>query len=163
MADYFTSTVVQPDIPLPDMTPLETLILKAMFDSEIINGEIYFFSEEGTSDVLSFNPAELREALERSENTPSSIHDAVKGELDAADPGAEDIDLDLSLTNWAFIFQDIVKRSRTLTHVSVVSAFTCSKMRPDAFGGMATLITADAIRSKSTTDLLEEFMAEAKL
>jgi hypothetical protein len=33
-------------------------------------------------------------------------------------------------------------------------------MRPDGFGGMAVLITADAIRGKSTNDILEDFLAE---
>jgi len=33
-------------------------------------------------------------------------------------------------------------------------------MRPDGFGGMAVLITADTIKGKSTNDILEEFLAE---
>jgi hypothetical protein len=33
-------------------------------------------------------------------------------------------------------------------------------MRPDGFGGMAMLITADAIKSKSTNDVLDDFLAE---
>ena len=33
-------------------------------------------------------------------------------------------------------------------------------MRPDGFGGMAVLITADAILGKSTNDILEDFLAE---
>jgi hypothetical protein len=36
-------------------------------------------------------------------------------------------------------------------------------MRPDGFGGMAVLITADAVRGKSTNDLIEEFLSEAGL
>ena len=90
----------------------------------------------------------------------SSIYDAVKGELDGADPGAEDIDLDLSLTNWTLIFQDIVKRSSTLTHISVMASFTCSKMRPDAFGGMVTLITPAKILSMSTNEILEKWLSD---
>lgn len=55
-----------------------------------------------------------------------------------------------------------MRRSPTLDNVTVISAFTCSKMRPDGFGGMAVLITADAIKGKSTNDLLEDFLAEAE-
>jgi hypothetical protein len=33
-------------------------------------------------------------------------------------------------------------------------------MRPDGFGGMAVLITADTIKGKSTNDILEELLAE---
>lgn len=40
-------------------------------------------------------------------------------------------------------------------------AFTCSKMRPDGFGGLAMLITAQAIRSESTHTLFDRFYAEA--
>ena len=71
------------------------------------------------------------------------------------------IEIDLSAMSWEFILQDIVRRSPTLDHVTVVSAFTCTKMRRDGFGGMAVLITADAIEGKSTNDILEGFLAEA--
>jgi hypothetical protein len=36
-------------------------------------------------------------------------------------------------------------------------------MRIDGFGGMAVLITRDAIVGKSTNDLLDDFLAEAGL
>jgi hypothetical protein len=36
-------------------------------------------------------------------------------------------------------------------------------MRPDGFGGMAVLITADAIRGKSTNDILEDFLADQEV
>ena len=80
------------------------------------------------------------------------------------DVGEDDayVEFDLSVTSWEFIFQDIVKRSATIDHVSVVSAFTGSRMRPDGFGGMGDLITADAIRSKSTGDILCDFLDEAE-
>jgi len=55
------------------------------------------------------------------------------------------------------------RRSSALRYVSAISSFDCSKMRPDAFGGMAVLITADRILGKSTNDLLAEFLAEAGL
>ena len=56
-----------------------------------------------------------------------------------------------------------MKRSKTLDYISVLTAFTCSRMRPDGFGGMATLITAEAVVGKSTNDILEELLAEAGL
>ena len=71
-------------------------------------------------------------------------------------------EIDLSGTSWEYIFQDIVRRSPTLDCVTIVSAFTCTKMRRDGFGGMAVLITADAIEGKSTNDVLEDFLAEAE-
>ena len=35
-------------------------------------------------------------------------------------------------------------------------------MRPDGFGGMAVLVTADAIKGKSTEDILGDFLDEAE-
>ena len=46
-------------------------------------------------------------------------------------------------------------------HLTVTMAFTCSKMRPDGFGGLAMLITADTIRSESAHTLLDRFYKEA--
>jgi hypothetical protein len=65
--------------------------------------------------------------------------------------------------SWEAIFQDIVRRSASLRYVTATSAFTCSKMRPDGFGGMAVLITATAIMGKSTSAIIEDFLAEAHL
>jgi len=76
--------------------------------------------------------------------------------------GDTDVEFDLSVTSWEFIFQDIVKRSATLDHVTVVSAFTCTRMRPDGFGGMAILITADAFMGKSTGDVLADFLDQGE-
>jgi hypothetical protein len=163
MADYYTPTVVQQTIPLADMTPLEVLILKNVFDSESVGDEIYFLAEESPCDTLFLDRSELTEAFRQSGPTPSSIADAVKSALDGADPGAQEITVDLSLTGWEGIFQDIVKRSKSLNYISVMASFTCSKMRPEGFGGMVTLITPEDIRGKSTTDILEEFLNEAKL
>ena len=71
-----------------------------------------------------------------------------------------EIEIDFSGTSWEFIFQDIVRRSSTLRYVTAVTSFTCSKMRPDGFGGMAVLITVDAILGKSTNDIIEDFLSE---
>jgi hypothetical protein len=47
--------------------------------------------------------------------------------------------------------------------VTVLSSFTCTKMRHDGFGGMAVPITADLIVGRSASDLLEDFFAETGL
>ena len=107
--------------------------------------------------------AELVQALASSPDRDSAAHRYVTERLAAVGAQAEEIDLDLSDTSWEFFLQDVVKRSQTLVYLTVVAAFTCSRMRPDGFGGMAVLITADAIRGKSTNDLIEEFLSEAGL
>ena len=55
------------------------------------------------------------------------------------------------------------RRSPSLHYVTAVTAFTCSKMRPDGFGGMAILITGNTVTGKSTNDIIEDFLAEAGL
>src|SRR3546814_2542006 len=63
------------------------------------------------------------------------------------------LELDMSVIGFEGIFQDIVQRS-ALDYVEVEAAWTCSKMRPDGFGGAATLITADDIETVSTAGWL---------
>jgi len=65
--------------------------------------------------------------------------------------------------DWEHMFQDIVRRASMLRYVAAITSFECSKMCPDGFGGMAVLITAGRILSKSTNDLLTEFLAETGL
>jgi hypothetical protein len=163
MADYFEQTVVQQTIPDADMTPLERLLLSRIFDCEADGDGCYFFAEQSPSTMIFATRAELEAALASSPDVESAAHLYVTEQFAAADADGPEIDLDLSGTSWEFFFQDIVKRSKTLAYVSVVAAFTCSKMRPDGFGGMAVLITRDAIVGQSTSDLLEGFLAEAGL
>jgi len=163
MADYYTPTVIQQTIPDADMTPLERLLLSHIFDTERDGDGWYFFSEQGPADMLSVEHGALEAALAASESAGDSTANAfVREHLPDPQPGEplpSHLDLDLSTTSWEFIMQDIVKRSSTLAYVTAVSSFTCSRMRPDGFGGAAVLISADEIMGKSTSDLLEEFIA----
>lgn len=163
MADYFTPTVVQPAIPDADMTPLERILLSNIFSAQHDSDGWSFFAEIGPSTMIVVSRTELETALAASADPTSTAQVYITGQL--AQFGAHDaeIDLDLSGTSWEFFLQDIVKRSKTLAYITVVSAFTCSKMRPDGFGGMAVLITPDTIMGKSTNDLLEDFLSEARL
>ncbi len=167
MADYFTPTVIEPPLPLADITPLERLVLKAVFQTEDLETEenrrpaLYCYASESVNDFLSLDAAEVFDALGQSENIPSRLHDLVTKELPETTPDADTLELDLSVEGYEFILQDIVRRSTTLSHITVEAAFTCSKMRPDGFGGMAMLVTKDAIISESTNGLLEKWRADA--
>ncbi len=158
MADYYTPTVVQPTIPNADMTPLERLLLMQIFESEPDGDGLYFFAEIMPAEQIELPIEALRNALAASDGVASETATFVIDHLNAVGDDYADVEFDLSVTSWEFIFQDIVKRSATLDHVAVVSAFTCSRMRPDGFGGMAILITADVIRGKSTGDILADFL-----
>ncbi len=161
MADYFTPTVVQQGLPLADMTSLEKLVLKAIFDTEEEVGELYCYASESVGDFPSLDAAEVRDALKQASGIPSRLYDLAKAQADALGDGEKTLDLDLSVEGFEFILQDILKRSDTLNHISVTAAFTCSKMRPDGFGGMVTLIVPDEILSLSTNAILEKWLAYA--
>ena len=166
MADYHTPTVVQQPLPLADMTSLEKLVLEAIFETEEMETEehgraLYCFAYESVNDFPSFDAAEVRDVLKHGAEVPSRLYDLVKTQ--AAAMGADEVrfDLDLTADGFEFILQDILRRSKALTWISIASAFTCSKMRPDGFAGMVTLILRDAILSTSTNAILEKWLADA--
>ena len=171
MADYHAPTVIQQTIPKGDVTPLERLLLGHIFDAEEHGDTLYYYAETGPCDCLTLPLAELRAAFAASD-VSSTATIFIAARLKGVDADDTSIELDLSGTfpgsgqgpagglAWEFILQDIVRRSSTLDHIAVISAFTCTKMRSDGFGGMAVLITADTIKGKSTNDILEEFLAE---
>ena len=167
MADYHSPTVVTPTIPLADITPLERLILEAVFDTELDRDDehIYLFSEIGSSDLITVDRDDLLGAFEASVTVSGSTATERGAKLlreESPDTEAADIDIDMSDTSWEFILQDIVKRSPTLDEIVVTTSFTCTKMRPDGFGGAVTLITADTISGKSTTDMLDDLRSDAE-
>lgn len=164
MADYFTPTVIQQSIPTSDMTPLERLLLSRIFSAEPHGDGVYFYTDEGPADIIVVTRASLETALAESKPAGESTATRYVAEHLAHITTAEtEIDLDFSGTSWEFLFQDIVRRSATLRYVTAISSFICSKMRPDGFGGMAVLITADRIVGKSTSDLIEDFLTDAGL
>jgi hypothetical protein len=162
MADYFTPTVIQPAIRAADVTPLERLLLSHIFNAEPQGEDLYFYADEGPARMIWLDRAPLEAALARSgAHADSAAAAFVIEQLARVPPDDVEIELDVSALSWKSIFQDIVCRSPTLRYVTAVSAFTCSKMRPDGFGGMAVLITADAVMGKSTGDIIKDFLNEA--
>ncbi len=153
MADYFSQTVVQPLIPADAITPLELALLTRMYEHETVDDAIYFFSSEGPSDMVWLDIAELRELLADEPIVPGGIAELVRDKLADAAPDDIEIELDLSDLGAARIFQAIVARCEQLDHITITSAWTCSKMRPDGFGGAVTVVTAGQILSNSTNEM----------
>ncbi len=162
MADYHSPMVVQQTILSTDMTALERLLLTRIFESEPDGNGLYFFAESSPNNQFELPIETIRAALADSEDVPSEAVAFVREQLKDVGDDDEYVCLDLSQTSFEFLFQDIVKRSTTLDHVTIVSSFTCTKMRPDGFGGMAVLVTADAIKGKCTEDILGDFLDEAE-
>lgn len=161
MADYFTQTVVHQTIPGTDITPLERLLLSHIFDAEPNGDGVYLFSEQGPSDMLWLTRAEIEKALAASRAVESNANGFIREQLANLAADVAEVEIDMSEPGWPFLFQDIVRRSSTLKLITIEAAFTCSKMRSDGFGGMAMLITADEVFSKSTGELLQDFESQA--
>jgi hypothetical protein len=162
MADYYSPTVVQPTIPSADMTALERLLLTHIFESAPDGDGFYFFAETSPNTQIELPIETIRFALADSEDVHSEAVAFVREQLKDVGDADGYVCLDISQTSFEFLFQDIVKRSATLDHVTIVTSFTCTKMRPDGFGGMAVLVTADTIKGKSTEDILGDFLDEAE-
>ena len=137
MADYYEQTVVQQTIPDGDMTPLERLLLSHVFERERDGEGWYFYAEQSPATTIYPTRTELEDALAASIAQESVAHVWATEQLaDFGEGDPEDeIDLDMSGVSWEFFLQDIVRRSTSLRYVSVAAAFTCSRMRPDGFGG----------------------------
>jgi hypothetical protein len=160
MADYYSPTVVQQTIPDVDMTKLERLLLSHIFEADPDGNGLYFHTWEGPSDIFWVDRAGLEAALAASEATESVVNDVVAEQLKKAWCDEGEIELDLSLTSWEYLLQSIVRRSSTLRYITAVTAFTCSKMRADGFGGAALFITADAVKGHSTDEFLADCLSE---
>ena len=129
MADYHSPTIVQPTIPNADMTALERLLLTRIFDSEPDGDGLYFFAETLPNTQFELPIETIRAALAASDGVTSEAAVFVREQLKDVGDDEAYVDLDLSQTSFEFLFQEIVKRSATLDHVSIVTSFTCTKMR----------------------------------
>jgi hypothetical protein len=164
MADYHSSAVVTPELPVGDVTLLERLILgRVFFAPGLHDGLLHFAAPLIPEEFFSVSAANLRAALLESTGTRSPIADFVQELLAAhdAEPEAsrpQDIDIDLTGSDigWHDILQDIVRRSMSLDEIVVWTAFTCTKMRDDGFGGSVTRITSGAIQCASTDQVLAD-------
>ncbi|NJM92791.1 MAG: hypothetical protein HC861_09360 [Rhodospirillaceae bacterium] len=162
MADYFTPTVVDPMIPIAAILPIERMFLAQVFNEELDGETAYYFSEDGANDLITLPATEVRAALDAATPETSRLAQKLIDEQPDAILGKDDIDLDMCGDLWTDVLQDIVRWSPDLDHLTVTMAFTCLKMRPDGFGGLAMLITASTIWSESTHTLFDRFYAEAQ-
>jgi hypothetical protein len=162
MADYHFPTVVRPSMPAHAITRLELALLTGMFEYEPDGDAIYFYSSEGPSDTIWLDIAELKDMLEDEAMPSSTIGEMVRHKLDEAGADETELELDLSDLGEAAIFQNIVRRCDQLDHVAIVSAWTCTKMRPDGFGGAVTIVTGDHVLSSSTCEMERRLLDRAE-
>jgi len=153
MADYHSPTVVRPSIPASAMTRLELALLTGIFEHESDGDAIYFYASEGPSDMVWLEIADIEEMLKDEPMPSGCIVEMVRKMLTETGSDETELELDLSDLGDAALFQQIVRRCEELDHVTITSAWTCTKMRPDGFGGGVTVVTADQILSSSTNEM----------
>jgi len=135
MADYYSQAIFQPSIPKHLLTDEDRRFIEAFSITLEPDSEdkFYLYADEW----------------------------CCNGYLDSQEPDGEEIELtEDDLLN---LFQEIIRRSNgELPWISKESAYTCSKMRPDGFGGGAIFITADDIQYSFTGQWLEERISETE-
>lgn len=159
MADYFSPTVVQPLIPLAAMTAAEHLLLTHVFDFERDGDALYFFAEQAMNDMPAIAIDDVRHALDGDDAGVAATF--LRERLAETADGDAYLQLDSEIP-WERVFQDIAERTTEIAHVIVTTSYTCSKMRPDAFGGCVTLITPDEVLSSGTEQMLCDLLDRAE-
>lgn len=157
MSDYYQQTVVHQPIPHDCMAPLERWLMDRIFEHEPDgeNCEYYFASECPATEV------EFDESFEVAREQSQSLCAELCAEVAHHADGSL---VDLNAVHFSTVLQSIVKRNRDrLPYVTAESGFTCSKMRPDGFGGASWLITPDEIAFQSTGEWLEAELEERGL
>lgn len=157
MADYYGQCVVTPFIPVTDMNPAERLLLNSIFSHETSDDEVYFFADPWREMNFVLQLEEVHAALSASPAdcvASCFLTDCVTQNDDQHDF----LEVDMG-DHWMEVLQDIVRRSPSLSHIAIETAYTCSRMLFDGFGGQAILITVQAIDSMSTSQFIDDALS----
>jgi hypothetical protein len=150
MADYYNQTVVHQTIPNDCMAPIEKWLLTHIFDHVPDGDGLYFFAMDPQYETVA--EEQLFEAIETSSGTCPELCAAVEQAIRRHEG---EVTVDLDEIGYASIFQSIVKRHpNRLPYISVEASRGCTRIRPDGFGGSATLITPDTVEWMSTDQWL---------
>ena len=103
MADYHSPTVIQPAIPVADITPLERLLLSHIFQVEAGGDGLYFYEDEGPAATIWLDRTEIDAALARSPATAESAAAGFVREQLARLP-ADNVEIELDLSSSLAIY-----------------------------------------------------------
>lgn len=134
MTDYLSQSVFQPSIPKQLITDEDRRFFEAFSISMDPDGDdkVYLYAEDWCT----------------------------AGVLAGEEPKD---DIDLCEDDLFARFQEIIRRSNgELPWILKESSYSCSRMRPDGFGGSAVFITADDVQFCSTSSWLEQRIHETE-
>lgn len=157
MADYYTPTVIVPNIPVSELTSFEKYILEQYFDSEVSEGTIYFKQRDIVYGDSSHRVGLLRAILDEYNPEVNSQSREI-WDLIVDNELSEDmlIPIDLNEDYLVKLLEGVVERSKVLKRIDIVQSYMCSKMRSDGFGGKRIIITKDSTDIIDTNDLSDE-------
>jgi len=103
MNERETTIVINPAIPLQDITPLERLFLSTVFDAGEIDGALFLHSDRPVSSTIQVPAAELSSAYQASRDVPNSDLNRIvasrwRHQIDESDR----IEIGLPETSWEF-------------------------------------------------------------
>jgi hypothetical protein len=153
MAEYIHPTVVTPPLPADAISLLEVLVLTQMYDWEHRGDRLYFFNKTGRPSAIELQVAEIARLIEAAPEDAGRLPDFLRTLLASLKPEDTVFEVDVTEGLDVRIFQDILRRCKDIDHIMVTSAWTCSRMKEDGFGGAVTVITAGQALTKTTTDL----------
>jgi hypothetical protein len=179
MADYYSQCVVQPSLPTGLVDAADRLVLEGLgYTFEEDGEDWYLFAAEGeNSAVYGINPNDWLEVLDdvypEGVERPAwlvmlatHLQAALNRDTNLCTMIASDWDLDFTAVplTGADVFQGLLQKpvnsldpERQVREITIEGSFSCSKMRPDGFGGWVEHITASGIRYDSTQEILERW------
>lgn len=161
MADYFHPTVVTPPLPSDAISLLEVLVLTQMYDWEHRGDRLYFFNKAGRPSAIELHVKEIVDLIEAAPEDAGRLPECLRTHLASLKPEETAFEVEVTDNLDVNIFQDILRRCEDIDHITVTSAWTCSRMKEDGFGGAVTVITADRALTKTTTDLARSLFEQA--
>ena len=155
--------VVKQFIPNVLMTPLDNFLLTHIFEIAQHEDGVEFFAEEWPGELIFLfddEPDQLLEAIEKTKNIDPELCADVKR---AMQTDGDTVEVNLyNFGSYCRVFQGIIRRSGgKLPYVTTQGAFAC--FETDDLGGMAEVITADAIEWVSTFPWAEDKLVELGL
>jgi hypothetical protein len=184
MADYYSQSVVQPSLPGWLLDKADRLVLEGLgYTFEKDGEDWYLFAAEGeNSTVFRINPNDWLEVFDEcypdGVERPAwlvmlvtSIHAEASRDPNLRTMIAADWALDFTAVplTGADVFQGLLQKpvnsldpERQVREITIEGSFSCSKMRPDGFGGWVERITPKGIQYDSTKEILERWANETE-
>jgi len=164
MADYYDKSTVEPFFPTQAVSGFERVLMKGYgFNHEITkNNEgdtVYFYAPDGLNEEIEDFDIDIVTQF-------ANIDDPIAVDLMrfAHEQDASKLDAYISSQySWGLIIQGILNKPECngIEDVCVMGAYTCSKMRPGAFGGWVTRITRDNLQYAGTSSAFRDMRDEA--